>query len=474
MAKEFISNGAICVCKFGTAPAIIEVKDQALTKLNGNKLCATTQTLTGAFGPSGFTTCNANYPPRKCAPLLTMWSGFFKGLKIGTNTYPLTNESKCTCSLGGKDCIEFTNTGQTALPVLSSASEASVKHQNELHCIGSTSALATSPIELTLDVKTSKPQVTSPYLFFLIDGTYLAGKELSASKVYITDEVFDINTLKSSAEWEQIKNEAKELIYDYQNLKELAAIANGEAWQAQPKDMQKKELFAIASAIFNAIDKKIEKASMPTNLRSGFSYARKDKVETYTKVLTQSGIDRNKDTRTKNSLAAAINAVSKGTDYSNGAYFWDGIDVLKKSDHYRYQPHSANKMIIGIYDPNNYREVFYNNAMTYGTGRDKITELKIVPKKVIWTLYVETEQSMFQSAQRKTYVLQSLDDAKKTFVPTKEQQKTMIKGPGHGLWYVPDSICLYEVVAQAGLSIFYKENNNFKIDELTNDDAPIL
>lgn len=473
MAKEFISKGAVCKCKYGAAPAQIEVKDQMLTKLNGDKLCATTQTLNGAFGPSGFTTCNASYPPRKCTPLPTMWSGFFKGLKIGANAYPLTDESKCTCSLGGMNCIEFINTGQTALPVLSSASKTAVKQQNELHCTGSAAALDPSPIELKLDIKTSKPQVSSPYLFFLMDGTYLAGKESNISKVYITGEVFEPDTLKSGAEWERIKNEAKELIYDYQNLKELAAIANGEAWQAQPEDMQKKELFAIASAIFNAIDKKIENVSGPTNLRSGFSYARKDKVETYTKVLIQSGIVRNKDTRTKNSLAAAINAISKGTDYSNGACYWDGIDVLKSPNHYRQRAHAANKMIIGIYDPKDYAKIFFDNAMKYGTGKSNIAELKVIPQKVIWDLYIETERSMSKFGPKKSYELQSLDDSKKIFTPTKEQQETMVKGPGHGLWYVAKSVYLYEVVAQAGLSIFYTVNNKFKIDELTTD-APIF
>ena len=473
MAKEFISEGAVCICKFGAAPAIIEIKDQKHSKLNGGKLCATTKTLNGAFGPAGFVICNASYPPRKCSPQPTMWSGFFKGLKIGLDAYPLTNESKCTCAAGGKDCIEFTNSGQIPVPGASFVNKTVAKQQNELHCTGS--PLTEAPrIELKLDVRESKPQITSPYLFFLADGTYLAGEESNTSKVYITDEVFDPDTLKPDSAWEQIKKNARELAYDYQNLKELAAIANGEAWQAQPENMQKEELFAIASAIFNAIDKKIERVSGPTNLRSGFSYARKDKVGAYTIVLTQTGTERNEDIRTRNSLAAAINAVSGDTDYSNGAYRWDGIDVLQKPDHYRYRPHSANKKIVGVYDPRNYREAFYNNAMTYGTGKNKITRLKVVPEKVTLSLYIETEQSMSQPVGKKKYALLSLDDEKKTFVPTKDQRETMVKGPGHGLWYVPDSVYLYEVVAQAGLSIFYKENNKFKIDELTSDDTPVF
>lgn len=473
MAKEFISEGAVCICKFGSAPAIIEIKDQEHSKLNGGKRCATTKTLNGVFGPAGFVICNASYPPRKCSPQPTMWSGFFKGLKIGVDAYPLTNESKCTCASGGKDCIEFTISGQTPVPGASFVNKTIAKQQNEFHCTGT--PLTEGPrIELKLNVRASKPQITSPYLFFLADGTYLAGKESNTSKVYITDEVFASDTLKPGPVWEQIRDSARELIYDYQNLKELAAIANGEAWQAEPGSMQKQELFAIASTTFNAIEKRIEKASCPTNLRVEFSYARKDKVEAYTKVLTQTGAERNEDIRTKNSLAAAINAVSGGTDYSNGACCWDGIDVLKNPGHYRYQPHSANKKIVGIYDPHNYREAFYNNAMKHGTEKNKITRLKVVPQKVAWNLYVETEQSMSQPVGSKKYVLQSLDDEKGTFVPTKDQQKTIVKGLGHGLWHVPDSVYLYEVVAQAGLSIFYKQNNKFKIDELTNDDTPVF
>lgn len=71
------------------------------------------------------------------------------------------------------------------------------------------------------------------------------------------------------------------------------------------------------------------------------------------------------------------------------------------------------------------------------------------------------------------YEIFMLRDSLMIFTPTKEQQATMFRGPGHGLWSVAKSVYLYEVVAQAGLSIFYTVNNKFKIDELTTD-APIF
>ena len=90
------------------------------------------------------------------------------------------------------------------MPGASFVNKTVAKQQNELHCTGS--PLTEAPrIELKLDVRESKPQITSPYLFFLADGTYLAGEESNTSKVYITDEVFDPDTLKPDSAWEQIK-----------------------------------------------------------------------------------------------------------------------------------------------------------------------------------------------------------------------------------------------------------------------------
>jgi hypothetical protein len=310
------------------------------------------------------------------------------------------------------------------------------------------------------EVKPDIIKELSPYLFYKIDGTYLAGKTNIAATVYVTEEEFDEKTKKTREEWDTIKENSNVLFLNYGNLLEISAIANGEAWQAEPQDMQKRELFAIANSIVNFISKSTN------GLSKGYSYARDDKTTGYTQIKDVEAKEKNNNWRLKTAMASGINALLEdGADYANGATHWDGIDVLKNDKHYRYGAHTYFSYIKGIYDPENLRQSFYNNAMQYGNGKNKIEPLIVVDEKVEWGLGIESEKSVMegQKGGKNKYFELIGEDNK---VVSKDLYNAIYKGPGHNLWYYPKNISLYNVVAQEGLSIFYTITEKVNSDEI--------
>jgi hypothetical protein len=153
MRKEFIVEGAMCVCKFGTTPGILIVLDQPFAHINGKKLISTTTNLGNVFQPPGFTVCKASVLPKPCIPTVVQWSNAFEKLKVRKTGAVLINESKGTCALGCPDCIQFITTGQIPLPNELQMQQASSPFQGELDPTGESLALTSHQIDSFMKIK---------------------------------------------------------------------------------------------------------------------------------------------------------------------------------------------------------------------------------------------------------------------------------------------------------------------------------
>ena len=372
-------------------------------------------------------------PPCKAIITLGKWKNY-SDVHIDDN-YALLRKSTIPCMISGQD-IKIVHSGQKA--VLN---------------------------EVKPNIKTE----LSPYLFYKVDGTYLAGNPNIAATVYITEEDFDEKTKKTREEWDTIKENSKVLFLYYGDLLEISAIANGEAWQKKdyPEDMQKRELFAIATSVVNYLAKHHFQST--NGIKKNYSYAKDHKVDKYLQIKDISAKGKNTVWRLQTAIAAGINALlDDGVDYANGATHWDGIDVLKEDNHFRYQSSAYFSYIKGIHDPKNMRQSFYDNAMQYSDAKNTIKPLKVIDEKVKWDLGIESERSIIKGQTEgfkiKNFELITLDEDKK-LVP-RDLYKYCYKGSGDYLWYYLKNIWLYEVVAQEGLSIFYTINEKPNLNEI--------
>lgn len=318
------------------------------------------------------------------------------------------------------------------------------------------------------EVKPNIIKEFSPYLFYKRDGIYLAGNPNIAATVYITEEDFDEKTKKTREEWDTIKENSKELFLYYGDLLEISAIANGEAGDTTPPDMQKRELFAIATSVVNFLAMRHYLSTK--GIGTGYSSAKDSKTKKYVQIKDISAKGKNAVLRLRTAMAAGINALlDDGVDYANGATHWDGIDVLEFDNPFRYWKHAHFSYVKGIYDPKNMRQSFYDNAMQYRDKDDKkpIKSLKVIDEKVRWDLGIESERSVIEgqkNGNNKHFELITLDGDKKLI--SKDLYKYCFKGPGDYLWYYPKNIWLWEVVAQEGLSIFYTVNEKPNLNEI--------
>lgn len=154
MKRIFTVDGAICMCKFGTAPGILKIIDQHFVHVNGKKLAATTLNLGDVFQPPGFAVCRATWPPRPCTPAVTGWTLPFEKVKINRMASILTNESMGTCASGCPDCISFVTNGQFALPGVMQLKDASGIFQGDLDPVGESLALNENQIGSLLKIET--------------------------------------------------------------------------------------------------------------------------------------------------------------------------------------------------------------------------------------------------------------------------------------------------------------------------------
>lgn len=116
--KHLVCQGAICQCKFGTLPDILKVKTQNRHFINDaegkEKLTATHKDIGKTFKKNTFGSC-AKMNNNPCQAAITEWSGFYEKIRIEDNGgHPLLEDSKATCPIGGKDCIQITYHGQIA------------------------------------------------------------------------------------------------------------------------------------------------------------------------------------------------------------------------------------------------------------------------------------------------------------------------------------------------------------------------
>ena len=114
--KRLVVNGAICMCKFGAAPDKLKVltntKEYANDANGAKKAIATTKDITATFEAGTFGPC-AKQQGSACASMVTEWSGFYEEVQLNNGGNPITEDSKATCPIGGKDCIEILFHGQT-------------------------------------------------------------------------------------------------------------------------------------------------------------------------------------------------------------------------------------------------------------------------------------------------------------------------------------------------------------------------
>jgi len=196
----------------------------------------------------------------------------------------------------------------------------------------------------------------------------------------------------------------------------LASIAYGECSLEYNLDV-KLELFAIAYVNFNH----------PKNVAYG-----KDSFGAISFRKREN--EKRNGTVMQTALAAVINALTDGKDYSNGADSWDGVDVLtgsmnkdwKQEDHFRQRVHGKRK---GITDPEKLSITFYDNVK-------KALEDKIKNPK--------TSESLKQDYQNK------IDNLKNLIIYKEEYE---IVNKIDKLKYTP----CYEILATHAASVFYKE-----------------
>jgi len=145
------------------------------------------------------------------------------------------------------------------------------------------------------------------------------GKQVPDDKAYVTTKAaFDANTSKTITNWDKVlaNKDTKELSVTNSSLNQFANVV------AQESSGDKVESFAIASAICN-----LKKEMGTSDLQSTYT---KGKIYGYNNNQNGSNYMNNAEF----SMGAAINALSGGFDYSNGAIRWDGFDFAQKGfDH---------------------------------------------------------------------------------------------------------------------------------------------
>jgi hypothetical protein len=141
------------------------------------------------------------------------------------------------------------------------------------------------------------------------------------------------------------------------NIRRLAAVAYGEAWHNTPPDKRFEEMAAIANVIVRQVkdrpkgfvlidpDKPGKKKKIPIFYKDvnefidnerDFAYAAYDDENRY-HILMGAGIDKiMRDKTMWEAVLAARNALCGTKDYSNGAYFWDGVDLKTNTKNPRY------------------------------------------------------------------------------------------------------------------------------------------
>jgi len=137
---------------------------------------------------------------------------------------------------------------------------------------------------------------------------------------------------------------------DHESLQKLAAVAYGEA---STSDIYE-EIAGIASVIFRQVTERKSSIKVLLSGSSTYAFAASDGNSRVKVFNNTKPADRNSEIGMKIAVKAAINSILLGTDYSNGAYFWDGIDIktnynnhpkIKAGFHFLSESHNIFKLV---------------------------------------------------------------------------------------------------------------------------------
>jgi len=123
--------------------------------------------------------------------------------------------------------------------------------------------------------------------------------------------------------YEIINNPETKALGKHSELLKLGGVAYGEA---STKDVYE-EMAGIASVVVRVKDARKTTISNLLSGNSTYAFAASDGNSRHGKFMKASVDERNADTGMRYGVKAAINAITGGHDYSNGAYFWDGADI---------------------------------------------------------------------------------------------------------------------------------------------------
>lgn len=135
--KEKVVQGAICQCKFGSAPDKLKVLTQTKYYVNDNagssKLAATHKDIGATFEKNTFGACSKKNNTA-CSAVVTQWSGYYeKELYNPPGGYILLQDSKATCPIGGTDCISIIKSGQMGEPTKKNLQNADSELQSHVN-----------------------------------------------------------------------------------------------------------------------------------------------------------------------------------------------------------------------------------------------------------------------------------------------------------------------------------------------------
>ncbi len=122
----------------------------------------------------------------------------------------------------------------------------------------------------------------------------------------------------------------EELNISNSELVRLAATSYGEGSLAN----NYKEMAGISSVIVRQANARNVSLLNLLSSSSTYAYAASDGNKRFKKLSDASASDRNGNNGMRLAMKGAINAATGGTDYSNGAYFWDGADISTNYDNH--------------------------------------------------------------------------------------------------------------------------------------------
>lgn len=134
--KHLVCQGAICQCKFGSAPDKLKVKshqDYFINDQDGaQKPIANTKDIGQPFEANSFGSCQ-KMNNRPCKPSITEWKQYYDKVTLQNGGKILLEDSKAVCAVAGNACIDIVFHGQTAAVTSSNAENADAGVQSQLN-----------------------------------------------------------------------------------------------------------------------------------------------------------------------------------------------------------------------------------------------------------------------------------------------------------------------------------------------------